>query len=222
MILYLVLLHVYRWRVITKTKSCKNKFHLCLVEILSIKWEEWLGKLFHSLILYFQVHFLELITCYSSKIYRDNVDFAQSSCCGCSVTKSCLTLCDPMNCSMPGLPVLHYLHEFAQTHVHWVGDVIQPSHPLSPLLLFPSVFPSISVFSKELTLSSRWLKSGVLALALVLLKDIHGWLPLGLTGLIFLLSKWLSPHSCLIFEPITDSSKWFFTYKVKNLQEVSK
>ena len=87
-----MLLHVYRWRVITKTNSCKNKFHLCLLEILSVKWEEWLGKLFHSLILYFQVHFLELITCYSSKIYRDNIDFAQSSCCGCSVTKSCLTL----------------------------------------------------------------------------------------------------------------------------------
>ena len=222
MILYLVLLRVYRWRVITKTSSCKNKFHLCLVEILRIKWEECLGKLFHSLILYFQVHFLELITCYGSKIYRDNIDFVQSSCCCSSATKSCLTLCDPMNCSMLGLPVLHYLHEFAQTHVHWVSDAIQPSHPLSPLLLFPSVFPSIRVFSKELTLSIRWPKFGALALAPVLLKNIHGWLPLGLTGLIFLLSKWLSLHSCLIFERITDSSKWFFTYILKNLQEVSK
>ena len=48
-----------------------------------------------------------------------------------SVTQSCLTLCDPMNCSMPGLPVHHQLPEFAQTHVHWVGDAIQPSHLLS-------------------------------------------------------------------------------------------
>ena len=48
-----------------------------------------------------------------------------------SVAQSCLTLCDPMNCSMPGLPVHHQLPEFTQTHVHWVGDVIQPSHPLS-------------------------------------------------------------------------------------------
>ena len=47
-----------------------------------------------------------------------------------SVTQSCPTLCNPMNCSMPGLPVHHQLPEFAQTHVHWVGDVIQPSHPL--------------------------------------------------------------------------------------------
>ena len=49
-----------------------------------------------------------------------------------SVAKSCPTLCDPMDCSKPGFPVLHYLSEFAQTHVHWVGDAIQPSPPLSP------------------------------------------------------------------------------------------
>ena len=54
------------------------------------------------------------------------------SCCCCSVAKSCLTLCIPMNCSMPGFPVLHYLPEFVQTHVHWVSDAIQPSRPLSP------------------------------------------------------------------------------------------
>ena len=49
----------------------------------------------------------------------------------CSVTQSCLTLCDPMNHSTPGLPVHHQLLEFTQTHVHEVGDAIQPSHPLS-------------------------------------------------------------------------------------------
>ena len=48
-----------------------------------------------------------------------------------SVAQSCLTLCDPMNCSTPGLPVHHHLPEFTQTHIHWVGDAIQPSHPLS-------------------------------------------------------------------------------------------
>ena len=48
-----------------------------------------------------------------------------------SVTQSCRTLCDPMNCSTPGFPVLHYLPELAQTHVHQIGDVIQPSCPLS-------------------------------------------------------------------------------------------
>ena len=53
-----------------------------------------------------------------------------------SVSQSCPTLCDPMNCSTPGLPVHHQLPEFTQTHVHWVGDAIQPSHPLSS----PSAF----------------------------------------------------------------------------------
>ena len=48
-----------------------------------------------------------------------------------SVTQSCPTLCDPMNCSTPGLPVHHQVPEFTQTHVHWVSDAIQPSHPLS-------------------------------------------------------------------------------------------
>ena len=48
-----------------------------------------------------------------------------------SVTQLCPTLCDPMDCSTPGLPVHHQLPEFTQTHVHWVGDAIQPSHPLS-------------------------------------------------------------------------------------------
>ena len=47
------------------------------------------------------------------------------------ITKLCPTLCDPMNCSTPSFPVLHHLPEFAQTHVHWVSDAIQPSHPLS-------------------------------------------------------------------------------------------
>ena len=48
------------------------------------------------------------------------------------VTQSCLTICSPMDCSTPGFPVQHQLPELAQTHVHQVGDAIQPSHPLSP------------------------------------------------------------------------------------------
>ena len=52
--------------------------------------------------------------------------------CSCSVPQSCPTLCDPMDCSTPAFPILHYLWEFVQTYVHWVSDAIQPSHPLSP------------------------------------------------------------------------------------------
>ena len=62
-------------------------------------------------------------------------------------------LCDPMNHSMPGLPVYHQLPESTQTHVHWVGDAIQPSHPL---LLLPSIFPIIRVFSNESALYIKW------------------------------------------------------------------
>ena len=71
-----------------------------------------------------------------------------------SVAQSCPTLCDPMNCSTPGLPVHHQLLESDQTHVHRVGDAIQPSHPLS----CPSLPPSIRVFSNESTLHMRWPK----------------------------------------------------------------
>ena len=60
-----------------------------------------------------------------------------------SVAESCLILCDPIIHSTPGFPVHHQLPELTQTHVHRVGDAIQPSHPLLPLLLVPSVFPKI-------------------------------------------------------------------------------
>ena len=73
-----------------------------------------------------------------------------------SVTQSCLTLFDLMNHSTPGLPVHHQLPEFTQTHVHRVGDAIQPSHPLSSLHLLPLLRPSIRVFSNESTLHMRW------------------------------------------------------------------
>ena len=64
----------------------------------------------------------------------------------------------PMDCSMPGFPVHHQLPEFTQTHVHPVSDAIQPSHPIFPLLLLPSIFPSIRIFSNESVLRIRWPK----------------------------------------------------------------
>ena len=63
-----------------------------------------------------------------------------------------------MDCSTPGSLVLHCLSEFIQIYVHWVGDAIQPSPPLSPLLLLHSIFPSIRVFSNEWALRIRWPK----------------------------------------------------------------
>ena len=75
-----------------------------------------------------------------------------------SVTQSCPTLCNPMDCSTPGLPVHHQLPEFTQTHVHWVGDTIHPSILCHPFLLVPLIFPSIRVFSNESVLCIRWPK----------------------------------------------------------------
>ena len=75
------------------------------------------------------------------------------------VIKLCPTLWNPMgNCSTPVFPVLHYLPEFTQSHVHWVGDAIQSSHLLLPSSLLPSVFPRIRVFSNESALLIRWPK----------------------------------------------------------------
>ena len=79
------------------------------------------------------------------------------------------TLCDTMDCSTPGFPVLHKLPEFAQIHVNWLGDAIQPSWPLltpSPSAL--SISPGIRVFSSELALHFRWAKYGASASASVL------------------------------------------------------
>jgi len=75
-----------------------------------------------------------------------------------STTQSCPTLCNPMDCSMPGFPVHHQLPELAQTHVHWVGDSIQPSHPLSSPSSPAFNLPSIRVFTNESVLWIRWPK----------------------------------------------------------------
>ena len=100
--------------------------------------------------------------------------------CYCSVAKSCPSLWDPMDCSAPGIPVLHRVLEFSQTHVHWVDDAIQPSRPLSPLP--PAAFsPSIRVSSHQMAKAlDLQLQQQCLPM------NIQGWFPSGLTGLISL------------------------------------
>ena len=91
-----------------------------------------------------------------------------------SVAQLCLTLCDPMNCSMPGLPVHHQLLEFTQTHIHRVGDAIQPSHPLSspsPPVPNPSQH---QVFSNESTLRMRWPKYWSFSFSIIPSKGMCG------------------------------------------------
>ena len=114
--------------------------------------------------------------------------------CCCSSVNSCLTLCDPVDCSRPGFPVLHCLLEFAQTHVHWVSDANQPSHPLSspsPPVLNLSQHQS---FPMSQLFTSGGQSIGASGLAPIPSKNIQAWFPLGLTGLISLKS-WDSQES---------------------------
>ena len=112
--------------------------------------------------------------------------------CCCSVANSCQALCDPMDCRMTASPVLHYLPEFAQIHVHRVSDAIQPSHPLwspsPPALSFlvSRSFPMSQFFS------SGGQNNGASTSASVLPMYIQDWFPLELTDLISLQSKGLS------------------------------
>ena len=94
-----------------------------------------------------------------------------------------------MDCSSPGIPVLHHLLELAQTHVYWVSDAIQPSHLCHSLLLLPSIFRTLRVSSNELALHIRWPKYWSFSISPS--NEYQGWFPLGLTGLISLLSKGL-------------------------------
>ena len=109
-----------------------------------------------------------------------------------SMAQACPILCDPMDCNTPGFPVHHQLPELAQTHVYWVSDVIQPSHSLASLLLLPSIFPSISVFSMNHFFSSGGQSIGASATASVLPMNDQNWFPLGLIGWISLLFKELA------------------------------
>ena len=119
-------------------------------------------------------YLLFLFSLMNSKIFKkqtkSNNMFSQLS----LVTQSCPTLCDPMNCSTPCLPVHPQLPEFTQTHVHRVGDAIQPSHPLSSPLLLPPIPPSIRVFSNESTLPMRWPKYWSFSFSIIPSKEHSG------------------------------------------------
>ena len=109
-----------------------------------------------------------------------------------SVTQSYLTVCDAMNSNMPGLPVHHQLPEFTQTRVHCVS---MPSNHLilcHPLLLLPSIFHSITVFSVSQLFASGGQSIGVSASTSVLPMNTQDWSPLGWTGWFSLQFKRLS------------------------------
>ena len=109
----------------------------------------------------------------------------------CSVTKSCPALCNRMNWSTPGLPVLHRLSEFAQTHVNWVGDAIQPSHSLSSPSPYAQNLSQHQGLFQWVSSSHQVTKILELQLQHQSLMNVQGWFPSGLTALI-LQSKALS------------------------------
>ena len=132
--------------------------------------------------------------------------------CGCcSVTQSCLTLCDPVDCSTHGLLALQ-LPEFAKTDVHWIDDAIHPSHPL-PRLSCPTSSPALNLsqhqgfFPVSQLFASSGQSIGTSASESVLPINIQGWFPLGLTGLISLQCKGLSS----VFSSTTVQKNQFFS-----------
>ena len=107
--------------------------------------------------------------------------------------KLCLSLCDLVDCNSPGFPVLHYFPNFAQTHVHWVGNAIWSSHPLlspCPLAFNLSQHETSLLMSQFFTSGGQRIEASTSASFLPM--NIQGWFPLELTGLISLLSKGLS------------------------------
>ena len=110
-----------------------------------------------------------------------------------SVAQSCLILCNPMDYSTPGLPVHHELLESTHTHPHWVGDAIQPSHPLVvPFSSCPQSFPGSGCFPMSQLFASGGQSTGVSPLPSFLPKKSQGWSPPEWTGWISLQCKGLS------------------------------
>ena len=110
----------------------------------------------------------------------------------CTVAQSCPTLCDPMVCRTPGLPLLHCLPQLAQTHVHrsqWCHSIVLSS--VSPFSC-PQSFPTLGSFPVNQLFTSGGQNLRGSAWASVLPMNIQGWFPLGLTGLISFVSKGLS------------------------------
>ena len=116
------------------------------------------------------------------------------------------TLCNPMDCSTPGLPVYHQLPELIQTQVHWVSDATQPFHPAVPFSSCLQSFPASESSPMNQFFTWGGQSTGVSASASDLLMSIQGWFLLGLTGLISLLSKGLSE----VFSSITVQRNQFF------------
>ena len=173
----------------------------------------WLGKIPYELALWFFQIPMTILLLYGNKFsclfWSFLLHWIQSAVllfCHCSVTQSCPTLSDPMDCSRPGFCVFYHLLDVVQTHVHLVGDAIQPSQPL----LSPSP-PNFNLSQSGSFLMSKFFASGgksigASASASVLPMNIQDWFSLGLTVLISLHPKGLST----VFSNTTVQKHQFF------------
>ena len=132
-----------------------------------------------------------------------------------SVTRSCPTLCYSVNRSTPGLPVHHQLPEFTQTHVHWVDDTIQPSHPVIPFSSCPQSIPASGSFQTSQLFESGGQSTGVSASTSVPPMNTQDWSPLGWTGWISLQTKGLK--SLLQHHSITASQSLILRFCLQQI-----
>ena len=146
--------------------------------------------------------------------------------CCFSVTQLCLTLCNPMDCSTPGFPVLHHLPELAQIYVHWVDDI----NPIISFSVIPfssclQSFPASGSFPMSQFFASGGQSIEASATALILAMNIQGWFHLGLTGLISSQSRGLSRvfskttvknHQLFGAQPFLRSNSHIHTWLLKN------
>ena len=168
----------------------------------------WLGFTWvehKQLIQVMEIFHILVVVVYKFTVTLEWVYYANSVQFG-SVAQSCPTLCNPMNCSTPGLPVHHQLPEFTQTHVHWVSDAIQPSHPVVPFSSCPQSLPALGSFPMSQLFAWGGQNIGVSALSSFLPKTTQDWSPLGWTGWISLQSKGLSS----VFSNTTVQKHQFF------------
>ena len=146
-------------------------------------------------------------SCCSYCCFRTSLPITLILCC-CSVTKLCLTLCNPMDCRRPGFPVHHQLLELAQTHVHWVSDAIQPSHSLSPPS--PPAFnlsQHQSLFKGVNSLAIRWPKYWRFSFSISPSNEYSGSISFRMDWLISVQSKGLSR----VFSSTTVQKHQFFS-----------
>ena len=156
-------------------KACQLFSAVCLLLIVCY-WCRWTHCSTHCISWKRAVGFWHCIKFRFSPFGKTKVQFS-------SATQSHPTLCDPMNRSTPGL---HQLPESTQTHVHWVGDAIQPSHPVVPFSSCPQSFPASESFQMSQLFASGGQSIGVSASTSVPPMNTQDWSPLGWTGWISL------------------------------------